>query len=205
MLQCSRITSLSGTICPMKSLHLSRPSAIMMVGIPGSGKSFFARQFADTFNAPYIDYNEIGLRTADNGKSGELTLMFLAEIAKTGQSFVFEGSSDTRSNRTEFAKWARSKGYTPVFVWTQTDQATSLKRTLKAGLLSRQDFFDTIQDFSPPHPDEKPVVISGKHTFASQVRTVLAHIGIDNRSSDKQAPSPRVATVNPGKRKIGIQ
>lgn len=189
----------------MKSLHLSRPSAIMMVGIPGSGKSFFARQFADAFHAPYIDYSEIGPRAADNSKAGELTLMFLAEIAKTGQSFVFEGSSDARTNRTEFAKWARSKGYTPVFVWTQTDQATSLKRTVKAGTLTRQDFIDTIRDFSPPHPDEKPIVISGKHTFASQVRTVLAHIGVDNRAASQQAPSPRVATVNPGKRKIGIQ
>lgn len=205
MFQGSRTLLLSGTIYSMKSLHLSRPSAIMMVGIPGSGKSFFARQFADTFHAPYIDYNEIGSRAADNGKSGELTLMFLAEIAKTGQSFVFEGSSDTRTNRTEFAKWARSKGYTPVFVWTQTDQATSLKRTLKAGTLSRQDFVDTIRDFSPPHPDEKPVVISGKHTFASQVRTVLAHLGVDNRSADKRPPAQRVVSVNPGKRTIGIQ
>lgn len=187
----------------MKSLHLSRPHAIMMVGIPGSGKTFFARQFADTFHTPYIDYNEIGSRAADGGASGELTLIFLAEIAKTQQTFIFEGSSDTRANRTEFAKWARAQGYTPLFVWTQTDQATSLKRTLKANKVSRDDFADTLQDFSPPHPDEKPVVISGKHTYASQARTVLAHLGADNRP--KQPDPVRPAGPVPPKRNILIR
>ena len=164
----------------------------MMVGLPGSGKSFFARQFADTFHTPYLDYNEIGPRAADATKANELTLFFLHEIAKTEQTFLFEGSSDTRANRTEFAKWARAQGYAPLFIWTQTDQATCLKRSLKAGTLSRDDFADTVRDFSPPHPDEKPVVISGKHTYASQAKVVLAHLGAENR------PAPQAqATIRP--------
>jgi predicted kinase len=187
----------------MKSLHLSRPHAIMMVGIPGSGKSFFARQFSDTFHTPYIDYNDIGSRALDGGASGELTLLFLREIAKTGQTFLFEGSSDTRTNRTEFAKWARAHGYTPLFVWTQTDPATSLKRTLKAKHISRDDFATIIRDFSPPHPDEKPVVISGKHTYASQARTVLAHLGADNRP--KQPAPTRQPGPIPPKRNVIIR
>lgn len=189
----------------MKSLQLSRPYAIMMVGIPGSGKTFFARQFSDTFHTPYIDYNQIGARGADAQSASELTLLFLSEIAKTKQSFVFEGSSDTRANRTEFAKWARARGYAPLFVWTQTDQATSLKRSLKAGTISRDEFANRLQDFSAPHPDEKPIVISGKHTYASQARTVLAHLGHENRASAPQASSPRVAIVNPGKRNVSVR
>lgn len=188
----------------MKALHLNRPHAIMMVGIPGSGKTFFASQFADTFRTPYFDYNIIAQRCNDIEAASELTLLMLAEITKTQQTFIFEGNGDSRANRTEFAKWARGQGYVPLFVWTQTDQATSLKRTLKAGTMSREDFADRLRDFSPPHPDEKPIVISGKHTYASQARVVLAHLGVENRPSAQQ-PDPRVPTVNPGRRRIGIQ
>ena len=39
----------------MKSLQLDKPHAIVMVGIPGSGKSFFADKFSAMFNAPYVE------------------------------------------------------------------------------------------------------------------------------------------------------
>lgn len=175
----------------------------MMVGIPGSGKSFFARQFSDTFHTPYVDYNEFDSRAADAQAASELTLLFLDQIAKTEQTFLFEGSSDTRSNRTEFAKWARARGYVPLFVWTQTDQVTSLKRSVKAGIISRDEFANRLRDFSPPHPDEKALVVSGKHTFASQLRVVLTHLGAINRPVQKDPV--RVASVAPPKRNIVIR
>jgi len=67
----------------MKSLHLSRPHAIMMVGLPGSGKSFFASQFAATFDTPYIDFGAIADITSDGEKASEIALLCLGEIAKT--------------------------------------------------------------------------------------------------------------------------
>lgn len=190
----------------MKALHLTRPHAIMMVGIPGSGKTFFASHFSDTFNTPYLNLDDIERRSADAASAGELTVTFLTELAKTEQTFVLEGNSATRTWRTEFAKWARGHGYVPLFVWTQVDQATALKRTLKAGRLSGDDFAAALQSFSAPHPDEKPVVISGKHTYASQARTVLNHLVTQNRPT--AAPSPRrpgTVPVKPPRRSIGIQ
>lgn len=169
----------------------------MMVGLPGSGKSFFAKAFAETFHAPYIDYNDIGACAADGAKASELTLLFLREIAKTQQTFIFEGSSDTRSNRTEFAKWARAQGYTPLYIWTQTDQATCLKRSLKSGTLTREQFATVVRDFSPPHPQEKAVVISGKHTYASQAKVVLAQLSADNRPASTHAARPQPRQSNP--------
>lgn len=190
----------------MKALHLTRPHAIMMVGIPGSGKTFFASHFSDTFNTPYLNLDDIEQRSADAAAAGELTVTFLTELAKTEQTFVLEGNSATRTWRTEFAKWARGHGYIPLFVWTQVDQATALKRTLKNGQMNRDEFIAALQSFSPPHPDEKPVVISGKHTYASQARTVLGHLVTENRP--KQAASPRrpaIVPVKPPRRNIGIQ
>ena len=165
----------------MESLHLTRPHAIMMVGIPGSGKTFFAEKFAETFSAPYIDSLAIETRASDAKSAGELIALLLGEITKTKQTFVFEGNSDARIRRTEFGQWARNHGYQPLFIWVQADQATSLKRSLKMKTLSKNQFKEVIQGFSAPHPDEKPVVISGKHTFASQLKVVLEHLSRDNR------------------------
>jgi len=191
----------------MKALHLTRPHAIMMVGLPGSGKTFFASHFADTFNTPYLNLDDIEQRSANASAAGELTVAFLTQLVKTEQTFILEGNSATRVWRTEFAKWARAHDYTPLFIWTQVDQATALKRTLKNGKANRQEFTAALQSFSAPHADEKPVVVSGKHTYASQARTVLTHLGAQNRPAGNPV-SPRRATENtvkPPRRTIGIQ
>lgn len=178
----------------MKSLHLTRPHAIMMVGIPGSGKSFFAKQFSDMFSAPYVDSLVIEERSIDSARAGELIALLLGEIAKTGQTFIFEGNSDSRVRRSEFARWARERGYQPMFVWVQADKATSLSRTLKSKSLNRDEFEDIVHKFSAPHPDEKPVVISGKHTYASQAKVILSHLSKENRPIEISKAPERTAS-----------
>lgn len=181
----------------MKSLRLTRPHAIMMVGIPGSGKSFFAEQFASMFNAPYIDSLTIEERAKTPEAAGELMALYINEIAKTEETFVFEGDTDSRTKRTEFARWAKSKGYKPVLIWVQTDKATSKARSVKHNGLAPEVFDDIIKDFSPPHPDEKAIVISGKHTYATQAKVVLGHLA-------KEAEARR-ATPKPPARSITVK
>lgn len=166
----------------------------MTVGIPGSGKSFFAQSFSETFGVPYVDFDQIDNRTTDATKAGELALLFLTELSKTKQSFVFEGSSASRLHRTEFARLARSLGYTPLFVWVQTDQVTAGRRIAKSGQYTKESFAAALSEFSPPHPTEKPLVISGKHTFASQAKVVLAYLGSENRTAHTSVTAPARAT-----------
>lgn len=178
----------------------------MMVGIPGSGKTFFAEAFSKTFNTPYLNLDDIEQRSADAAAAGELTVAFLTELVKTEQTFVLEGNSATRTWRTEFAKWARAHGYAPLFVWTQVDNTTALKRTLKKGRLDRDGFAEAVRTFSTPHPDEKAVVISGKHTYASQARMVLNHLVNQNRPANSPGPRrPSIVPVTPPSRNITIK
>ncbi len=174
----------------MKRLQLARPHAIMMVGLPGSGKSFFAEKFAETFTAPYIDSLSIEQEAKDAESAGRLITMMVAEVAKTNQTFIFEGNSDSRVMRTEFARWARKNDYHPLFIWVQTDANTCLKRTLKNGTLDQHGFEDVYHTFSPPHESEKAIVVSGKHTFASQVRTVLNFLTKQTRPGTAVLASP---------------
>lgn len=177
----------------MKSLRLSRPHAVMMVGIPGSGKTFFAERFAELFDAPYIDTLVLE-QASREGEAGNVIAYVMSELAKTKQTFVYEGNSDTRVSRTEFARWARDKGYQPMFVWVQLDTTTAKARTKKNGTISQEEFLFTVKSFSPPHTEEKAVVISGKHTFATQLKVVLNYLSKNNRSDSQPiiaAPKPR--------------
>ena len=188
----------------MKSLRLARPHAIMMVGLPGSGKSFFAKQFATTFNAPYIDSMLIEENAKTPEGAGAIITGVMDEIAKTGQTFLFEGNADTRIRRTEFARWARQLGYHPLFIWVQVDQATSRDRTAKQKSMSQSEFEHAITAFSAPHPDERPLVISGKHTFASQAKVVLAHLSKETRHTTHEE-SPASTHRDPHSRSIIVR
>ena len=78
-----------------------------MVGLPGSGKTFFAAQFAKAFGSPFIDINELSGYCQDDAAATVVGKTFLQEIAKTKQPFLYEGDSNTRARRSEFVRWAR--------------------------------------------------------------------------------------------------
>ena len=191
----------------MKSLRLSRPHAIMMVGIPGSGKTFFAEHFAATFGAPYINSSSFQELARDEQSAETLVAMALAEITKTNQTFIFEGYSDSRVRRTEFARLMASKGYKPMIIWVQTDESTARSRALKTQAMAADTFTAVLNKFSAPHQLEKPIVISGKHTYASQAKVVLSRLSAEARPTDDAAiaPAPRATPGRPDSRSITIR
>lgn len=159
----------------MKSLSLTQPHAIVMVGIPGSGKTFFAKQFSDTFNAPLVTINDILPHSRDEQSAHTLAHTQLEELLKTKLSVVVEIDTATRTARRELATKLRSAGYKPLTVWVQTDPDTAFQRHRRNG--QDADSFDgQIRRFSPPHPSENPIVLSGKHTFATQAKVILKHL-----------------------------
>jgi predicted kinase len=177
----------------MRSLHLARPRAIMMVGVPGSGKSFFASQFSQTFSTPFIDSETITAITNDRAISGRIIALLLTEICKTNQTFILEGNSETKVLRAEFAEFAKKHGYDPLFVWVQADPSISRQRSAKKGR-NQESYESTMQRFEAPTESERALVVSGRHTYATQLRMVLNHIGNDNRPPvvHERQPSPVV-------------
>lgn len=161
----------------MKSLSLSQPHAIIMVGLPGSGKTFFAKKFADTFNAPYVSHDTIqSTLHLEKEAVSKVADYMISELLKTKHSIVIEGSANTRAERTELAKTLRNEGYQPLFVWVQTDSETSKARSLKTKQRNEQEHEQLAKRFSAPHTAEKPVVISGKHTYATQAKIILKRL-----------------------------
>jgi len=163
----------------MKSLSLTQPHLIVMVGVPGSGKSFFAEKFAETFNAPYVSIEKITPYTATASDASHIIHHQTTELLKTRQSIILEGDTDTRTERDKLARQARIAGYETLLVWVQTDPATAKSRSVRETkdkinrTLSADEYDRIVKRFTPPSVIEKPTVISGKHTYATQAKIVL--------------------------------
>lgn len=163
----------------MKSLSLTQPHLIVMVGVPGSGKSFFAEKFAETFNAPYVSLEKITPFTTSSSDASHLMQQQTAELLKTRQSIIIEGDTDTRTERDRLARQARMAGYETLLVWVQTDPATAKSRSIRETkdktnrTMSIDEYDRIVKRFTPPSVIEKPTVISGKHTYATQAKIVL--------------------------------
>lgn len=190
----------------MKPLSLNKPHLLIMLGIPGSGKSFFAEHFSETFNAPYISSDRLRkdlFNTPDFSKKEESIInrvetYILEESFKTGQTIVYEGLTDTRTDRITLSKKARAAGYEPLYIWVQTEANTAKRRSVKPTgdkpAMTSDQFDDKSKRFTNPTQTEKYIVISGKHTYVSQLKIVLKKIV---KSQPQTQPVVEINPVRP--------
>jgi predicted kinase len=195
----------------MKTLSLSQPHLLIVVGIPGSGKSFFAEKFAATFQAPYIDYATIMDISAHNTTTSDIYAgYFLRELFKTNHTLVFDGPSNTKAERAALRDLASAAGYKPLYIWVQTDIATAKSRYIKISRklgqhVTGSQYDSLMRQFTAPDSSEQPVVvISGKHTYATQAKAVLKNLVLDRHAITIERPQKPIAPHS-GKRNITIQ
>lgn len=205
----------------MKLLQLSKPHLLVMVGIPGSGKSFFAEKFADTFQAPLVSGATLLESLTDAKVStqyGERLLKNLAasqldQLYKTDRTIVIDTDHDLRTDRASLTAQARKHGYETLFIWVQTDQSTAKDRSIKPGKQSTNkkmtaDQHDhQVRRFDAPNANESTVVISGKHTYATQAKVVLKKLSGPRAESVKlnHAPERAPQAAPQGRRNISIR
>lgn len=184
MAQAIQLLNIFAILSYMKSLSLSKPHLILMVGIAGAGKSFFAEQFSETFQAPLVSASSIATifgKTALPAKIiNALIDQQMNQLFKTRQSFIVDGHSETKTERAALMAAARKHGYEVLVIWVQTEPATAKQRSLKAAktephrvVTTAEEHDAAVRRFSAPHTTEKPIVISGKHTYATQAKMVL--------------------------------
>jgi predicted kinase len=175
----------------MKSLNLARPHILLVVGNPGAGKSFFARQFSATFGAPVVCYNRIrsevfgdpSYSRDENYLVDRLAAYQIEELLKTGRTFMIDGGGNARAERVRLAQMAKKAGYGLGVIWVQTDLPTCRMRAQRRNLDKSPDdefnpamtepvFAMLARRFTEPIREDH-VVISGKHTYNTQAKAVL--------------------------------
>jgi len=165
----------------MKEVHVNAPHAIIMVGIPGAGKTTFAAHFAETFKAPFIDQTELTTKNGLTHDTGaKITEMLLIELMKTGKTLLYEGATETKKQRAQLAQGFVKAGYQPLFVWVQTDTRLAKPRALKPypkGSGMTKDAFETaLKRFEPLGEKEECLVISGHQNYTTQLKIVLKQL-----------------------------
>lgn len=176
---------------------------LVVVGIPGSGKTFFASQFGETFNAPYIDYGYFR-RVAGDFKAGtQLAGYTLLQVLKSNQTVIVEGRGATANDRIDIVKAAHKVGYNVLFIWVQTDPDASESRALnsKSAPITQQEFNRQASEFQSLNTKENYVVISGKHTYASQARVVLKRL-VAARNTPTKTILPTPTRNHPGRGRL---
>jgi len=156
----------------MEGNRMNKSRAILIFGAPCSGKTTFAEKFAQKFGLAYYDYNEL----VEDGFSHEAILRILELITRTRQTIVLEGGIDTENDRAELRNMLRKHGYEPSLIWVQTDIAT-LRMRLKTkyrSVAKAKEYFDTVTaEMEAPSDFERPIILSGKHTFETQTKHAI--------------------------------
>lgn len=152
----------------------SKPRVLLVFGAPCSGKTTFAEKFAKKFNLTYFNLNEI----CETEKLDDANLFtMLGLVARTHSTLVLEGHLDTEKERAEIRNVFRAAGYNPSLIWIQTDFATlkmRLRARYKTVAKAKEIYEEAVNKMEAPSEVEAPIILSGKHTFETQTRHVLA-------------------------------
>lgn len=178
----------------MKELNLSPPLLIITMGYPGAGKSFFARQFAESYSLPHLSQDRVRFELFENPlfNNDELDIInrvllyALDQTMKTNKSIVCDGNFSRLQERKELYALAKQRGYRTLIVWLQTDKNTSFQRAAHRDKRSQESkhsfnldqrtFARLTAEVDRPSEKEASIVISGKHAFKGQNVTILRKI-----------------------------
>ncbi|MDO4759704.1 MAG: AAA family ATPase [Candidatus Saccharibacteria bacterium] len=151
-----------------------QPRALLVFGAPCSGKSTFAEKFAKRFGIAFYNLEEL---KAKYNLTNKVTLMLIEQVAKTKQNIVIEGAIGTEREREEMRRILRPAGYRTSTVWVQTDIATirsRLKAKYRSVAKAKEVYDTTVPRLEAPSDTETPIILSGKHTFETQLKHILA-------------------------------
>lgn len=211
----------------MAELQLNPPVIIFVVGIPGSGKTHFARQLAEQYLFPYISENRIRYELFDQSQYSNDEAIIVDNLANllfnnlllTKSSFIYE-TTVSKTRRTELTKQATRQGYKILTVWVQADIQSALNRSIKkdkrrpddkySHAMSQETFQKLAKQFMAPSGHDTYVVVSGKYAYKNQHLAVMRKLMLmyggstlnDMAHNRKDNVPPR---INPSQTKRSIQ
>ena len=186
--------------------HKSEQAVLYMtLGHPGSGKTFFARQYASDLGVPLIDMERLRFELFEEPNYSldedkivlSLADYMMEQFLNAGLSVVVDGMNSTRVRRHALRETARKYHALPLVVWVQTDIQTAFGRARNRDRRNPNDKYAKELDDRefeqesgrvklPQHEDY--VVISGKHVFKNQMNVVMKKlIDMEKQASNRQS------------------
>ena len=141
----------------------------------------------------------------------QVAKLIIDELFVAGNTFVLDGGYNSRVARDEITAEAARYGFRTLIIWMQTDEPTARRRAQNRSLkvagdhykqsLTHEQWDAQVKLFTPPDVEKKEsnsVVISGKHTYAAQAKTVLKKI-VEARTDLLQTDRPVIREDQSGR------
>lgn len=140
---------------PIPELFEKDKLGIILLGLPGSGKSTFARNVISKYqsNIKSFSTDDISLSiTKDPNKyhdgSSELNTKYLLNYIKSGQNFIYDTTGVNKESIFDIYKSAKKQGYKVLFILMLIDLDTAKNQNLlrfkKGGHKTDQDYIEFV-------------------------------------------------------------
>jgi predicted kinase len=172
-------------------IQTNKPVLILLYGFPGAGKTLFAHNFTQYVNCAHVHSDRIRHALFEEPRYDKeedqiiehLMNFMTEEFLSAGISVIYDARMSRKSERFAARELAHAKHAKTLLIWFQIDPDTSYARLRKrdrrktedkyAKEYSQSEFRANTSIMQHPEPTEDYVVVSGKHTFASQRVSVL--------------------------------
>jgi len=189
----------------MAKINPVKPLLVQLYGFPGSGKTYFARQFCEQVQAAHVQDDRIRFELfekprydkQENEVITQLMDYMTGEFLSAGISVVYDTNALRMSQRHSLREMARKAHAQPLLVWLQVDTDGAYYRTTKrdrrrsddkyAAIMDRPTFDTIAGRMQNPQNVEDYVVISGKHVFKTQMSAVVKRLHELNLISSDEA------------------
>jgi predicted kinase len=171
-----------------------RPVLFYTVGLPGAGKTTFARSLSTWLDVEHLRGDKIGLELfrfpTFSVKERRVVYAEMGHRASqslgSGQHVVYDAAVNTRDQRERLSQLARQSGGRAVGVWLQVPlplakkRASTVRDSGLVGAVARvippQLFDQYAAAFEPPDDTKNVIFISGDAPFSLQYRRLQRQI-----------------------------
>jgi predicted kinase len=175
----------------MEKILPEKPVLILLYGFPGSGKTYFSRQFCEEVQAAHLEADRIRAELfeqprfskQENYALSRIMEYMTSEFLTAGISVVYDVNAMRLSQRRTLREIARKHRAEVLIVWFQVDPDTAFVRNNKrdrrrlddrfAAGYNVEGFQELASHMQQPETTEDFIVVSGKHSYPSQRSTVI--------------------------------
>jgi predicted kinase len=177
----------------MNKTVLDKPVLICLYGFPGSGKSYVARNLANSVNMAHVSADRIRSElfrnprydAQENAVVLHLMNYMSEEFLDAGVSVIYDTNAARAGQRRSLRELARHHKADYLLVWLQIDADSAFARIQNRDRRTaddryaqdhNQDSFNTLTAAMQNPQDEDYMVISGKHAFITQKNSIISRL-----------------------------